>query len=90
MKLKFDYEIMNIADELTAVPINDNDNAFHGVLNINETGAFILNLLKEDTTVDTVVDKILSEYDGDKEQIRNYVEKFVAGLRENGLISEEN
>jgi len=86
MKLKFDVELMDMDGETVAVPIGDGAEAFHGILKLNGTGKFILNLLRENTTEETVVDAILQEYTGEREEITDYVRGFVSRLRQEGLL----
>jgi len=90
MKLKYSFKSITVGNTVTAVPVAESIDAFHGVLNVNETGAFLLELLQEETTMETMVARVMREYAGEEAQIRNYAEKFVAGLRENGLLLEEN
>jgi len=87
MKLKFDVEIMEMDDASVAVPVGDGAEAFHGVLKLNESGAFILRLLQNETTEEAIVDAILKEYSGDREQITKYVHDYVGTLQQAGLLA---
>ena len=54
---------------------------------MNDTGAYIFNMLKSDVTEDEIVASIEREYDGaDSEQIRNTVKAFIVKLRESDVI----
>jgi len=86
LKLKFDIEIMEMDDQSIAVPVGDGAEAFHGVLKVNESAAFILNCLKEDTTEEAIVDAILKEYAGEREEIAGFVKNYIATLQENNLL----
>ncbi|MBQ0099811.1 MAG: PqqD family protein [Firmicutes bacterium] len=86
MKLKYQLNIIDMDNEKVAVPICDGENQFRGVLRINETTEFILNLLKEETTTDNIIDKMLEEYDTTREVLENNVDKIISTLKENNLI----
>ena len=86
MKAKFNFEIMDLDDEMVAVPVGDGAEQFHGVLKVNETAVAILKLLAQDTDEGKIVDAILQEYEGDKEQIAGYVHEFVEKLISEGIV----
>ncbi len=86
MKAKFNFEIMDLDDEMVAVPVGDGAEQFHGVLKVNETAVAILKLLAQDTDEGKVVDAILQEYEGDKAGIAGYVHEFVEKLKAEGIV----
>jgi len=86
MKLKYEFETMEMDDETVAVPVGDNANEFHGVLKLNESAAFILSHLKEETTEDETVKAILAEYSGDESEIKTFVHDYVAELEKANLL----
>lgn len=86
MKAKYDFEIMDLDDELVAVPVGEGSERFHGVLKVNETAAAILKLLAQDTDEEKIVDAILREYTGEKEQVAGYVHEYVEKLITEGIV----
>jgi len=86
LKLKFDIEIMEMDDQSIAVPVGDGAEAFHGVLKVNESAAYILNLLKEDTTEEAITDEILKNFSGERETVAAYVKNYIAALRDADLL----
>lgn len=86
MKAKYDFEFMDLDDGLVAVPVGNDANEFHGVLKINETAAAIIKLLANETTEEQIVDSILKEYNGEKEQIAAYVHEFIGKLVSEGIV----
>ena len=59
--------------------ISTGDTSFKGIVKNNETAAFIIECLKNETTENQIVDNILKEY---SETNRNIVEKDVANTIE--------
>ena len=88
MKLKYEFETTELGDEIIAVPVGGNARDFSGVLNLNDSAAAILKLLKKDTTVEQIVSALLEEYEGTKEEMTAFVERFINKLREENLLSE--
>ena len=86
MKAKYHFEMMELDDGLVAVPVGDGAEKFHGVLKVNETAASILKLLAADTTEKEIVNALLQEYSGQKEQIEEYVHAFVEKMKSEGIV----
>lgn len=88
MKIKCELVISNIADEIVAVPVGEGAKSFHLVLKLNEEGQKIIELLRQDTSVEEICTEIMREYSSEDDQIREYVIEFINQLREYGLIEE--
>ena len=69
--------------------VSTGDTEFKGIVKNNETAAFIIECLKENTTINDIVDKILAEYDvDDKKTVEKDVEVIIDKLRNIGAIEE--
>ena len=88
MKLKYEFETTELGDAIIAVPVGDNARDFSGALNLNDSAVAILKLLQKDTTVEQIVSALLEEYEGTKEEMTAFVEKFIDKLRNEDLLSE--
>lgn len=88
MKLRCEFEITELGEQMVAVPVGDNATEFSGVLKLNDSAASILKLLKKDTTVDEIVSALMKEYDSNTEVITAFVNKFINSLREEDLLCE--
>lgn len=88
MKIKSGFAKRKIADSNIVVPVGRATNDFNGMITLNESGSFFWDCLTSETTIDEVVNKVISEYDIDKETAKRDVEKFVDMLRENNLVEE--
>ena len=87
MKLKLEFVVNNIAGSFVAVPVGNNNDEFNGYIKLNDTGASIFNLLKEETTEDAIVSALLKEYtDASEEEARETVREFVGKLQDAGLL----
>ena len=87
MKLKYTFVINEVADQMVAVPVGDGLGEFNGFIKMNDVGKDIFELLKEDTTVDAVVEALKPKYsDATADEIRENVEAFTAKLKESGVL----
>jgi len=81
MKLKYDFVINRVANSLVAVPVGETK-GFSGYIKLNETGAFIFEKLKTDTSKEEITDSLLSEFDGcTRSQAEKTVDNFLEKLK---------
>ena len=88
MKLKYSFEKMEIDGEIVAVPVGENANELHSVLNLNEVAMRILEMLYEEITEKDLVSRLLMEYESEKDEVEKAVHSFVEQLREENLLDE--
>lgn len=88
MKLINDCSTVELDGELILVPIGKAREKVHGIIRFNETAAFIVNCLKEETTLAQIVNKVLSEYAIERSEAEKHVNTLVGQLRATGLIEE--
>lgn len=62
MKLKYEFVINNVAGEIVAVSVGNNDGQFNGYIKLNETGAFIFKMLQKETTREDIINALIKEY----------------------------
>ena len=88
MKSKYTFEKMELDGEIVAVPVGEGATELHAVLNLNEEAMRILELLKEETTEDSIVTQLMKEYDGTEAEIKSAVHTYIEQLRQEGLLEE--
>ena len=86
MKTKYSFELMELDDSIVAVPVGKGAEQFRGVLKVNDTAATILKLLEKDTSEGMIVETILKEYSGEKEEIEKYVHDYIEKLIKEGIV----
>lgn len=87
MKLKYNFVTNEVAGKIVAVAVGDDLTKFNGFIKMNDIGAYIFNMLKDDVTVDDIVAAMVKDYPNDSEQeIRETVEGFVAQLKKEEVI----
>lgn len=81
MKINNDFIIYDMGDEVTLVPTGAAADDYHGIVRCNSTAAFIINCLKDSTTKEEILEKLMQKYEGDKECMAASIEKTVETLR---------
>ena len=54
MKLKYNFVTNKVADMVVAVAVGEDVQKFDGFIKMNDTGAYIFNMLKNDVTEDEI------------------------------------
>ena len=57
-------------------------------ITLNDSGSFFWDCLTHETTIDKVVEKVISEYDIDTETAKRDIEKFIKMLEDNNLLEK--
>lgn len=86
MKLKSGFITQMIDGSQFLVPISND--SFSGIARSNKSAAFIVNLLKEETTEEKIVDAMCRKYDADRETIAADVREILDKLRSIKAIEE--
>lgn len=86
MKLKYDFVTNNVAGKTVAVAVGKGLSEFGGFIKLNDTGAFIFELLKKETTKEEIVKAICQEYDVTEETAQKSTEEFLEYLSSHGVI----
>lgn len=82
MKLKYNFVVNEVAENMVAVAVGDDVTKFNGFIKMNKKGAEIFDRLKTETTVDTVVEEMAKLYpESDVNEIKQSVESLVAKLK---------
>lgn len=86
MKIKPDYLLRKVADSYVVVPVGKATVDFNGMINLNETGAFLWQQLQKGADEETLLRAMLSEYDVDEETAAEGIDSFLSKLREADLL----
>ena len=86
MKLREDFITQDIDDTQFLVPVGAE--SFNGIVRSNETAAFIINCLKEETTEERIVDAMCERYDAPRDVIASDVARVIETLRGIGALTQ--
>lgn len=85
MKIKNGFVVREVGGENVVVPVGEMSKVFHGMINLNETGAFLWKFFSEEHTIEEGIAALLKEYDVDEAVARVDVEKFVETIETHGF-----
>lgn len=88
MKLKDGFCTQNVGEAQVMVAVSENVKHFTGMVRSNETAAFVVECLKNETTVDEILEKLSKEYDGNIEEMRNDIIATIEKLKSIDAIKE--
>ena len=86
MKLNKQFVTKDMGDSQVIVAVGGA--VFSGVVRSNRTAAFIVDLLKEETTEEAIVAAMLEKYDVSEEKARADIEKVLNTLRSIKALDE--
>lgn len=85
MKIKKGFVLREVGGETVVVPVGEMSKHFHGMINLNETGAFLWRFYTDAHTLEEGVAALCAEYEVDTETATADVEKFAEILTGNGF-----
>lgn len=86
MKIKEDFILRKVADTYVVVPVNSMTLDFNGIINLNETGAFLFELLQNGATKDELLAKMLGEYDVSQQKASDDIDIFIEKVKEADIL----
>lgn len=87
MKIKSGFITKKVAGDIIVIPAEQALVDFKAIITLNETGAYLWELMQEDVSKEQIVEKMLEEFDAEREIISSDVEDFISVLEEKGLLS---
>ena len=86
LKIKDGFVVREILDSYMAVPVGERTKDVHGVIALNETGAFLWKMLEQDTSEDKLIASMVKEYEITEETAKDDIKEYLSFLREKGWL----
>lgn len=87
MKLKYDLQMMEVDDQIVAVPVGDKASEFHAIINLNKESQQIIELIKQSNTPEEVHEKLCKLYpEDDRNELGQQLCDFLNQLVKEGLL----
>lgn len=86
MKMNENFEILEIDNDYMAIPIKEEAEKFSGVVALSEEAAFLIKNMKNDRTIDELVDLLISEYNVERDVAKKDVIEFTKLIDDMGLL----
>ena len=82
MQINKDFTIQKVGASYVAVAVGETSKNFHGMIRLNETGAFLWNqMVERDCSEMDLVEALLAEYDVDRETAEQDVRRILKSLK---------
>ena len=88
MKIKQGFMLREVGGISVVVAIGEAAQQFHGIANLNETGAFLFRALQKDMEIDELVRQLTEAFDVPAETAAADVNAFLQGLRDAGMLDD--
>jgi len=88
MKLKKGFCTQTISDGQVMVPTAEAETDFRGIVRSNETAAFVVDMLKNETTKDEILNALKQEYEGDERKMEQDLLSVLDKLKSINAIEE--
>lgn len=86
MKIKEGFLLREVAGNIIVVPVGDAVLNFDGMVNLNETGAFLWKKLEKDVDHYYLLEELMKEYDVDEETAKADISEFLNKMYGAGLL----
>ncbi len=86
MKIKEGFVLREVSGNFIVVAVGEGIKTFNGMIQLNETSAFLWKMLEKGAEESQLVDAMLNEYAVTREIAEKDVKEFIESLREANLI----
>ena len=87
MKLKYNFVLNPVADKIVAVAVGDDLGKFNGFIKMNDIGAEIFEILKNDVELDEIIKIMLEKHpESNLEEATETITEFVNQLKEAEVV----
>lgn len=86
MKIKDDFILRKVAESYVVVPVGSMTLDFNGIINLNETGAFLFGILQEGADKKELLSKMIDEYDVTPQKAESDIDDFIQKLKDADIL----
>ena len=86
MKIKEGFVLREVMDNFIVVAVGKGVKTFNGMIQLNDTGAFLWKLLEKGAEEDQLVEQMMKEYGIERDVAKGDVQEFIQGLKEANLL----
>ena len=86
MKIKDGFVLREVSGNHIVVAVGEGTKIFNGMIQLNETSAFLWKMLQEDVTQQDLVNGLIAEYKVEKSVAEIDVLEFIESLKEANLL----
>ena len=87
MRIRDGFMMRRIAGVDVVVPAGEGGINFNGIITLSQTAAFLFQRLREETSQEELLSKLLCEYEVDEQAARADIQAFLTKLTEADLLA---
>ena len=88
MPISNNFMLKAVAGEYMIIPTSNNNVNFSKIFNINETGAFIFNNLKDGKNRNEILELLKKEYNAKEDVLAADLDEFINELKKRGIYND--
>ena len=88
MRIKEGFVLRELGEIFAAVPVEGESKQFYGMIQLNETGAFLWRNMEKECSEKQLVAMLMETYDVDEAQAKKDVSAVVEKFRKAGILAE--
>lgn len=88
MKIKDGFELRKFGGKWLAVTVDEAADENNVLVTLNETGAFVWEILRDESSYSDIISAIVENYDVDEAVAKGDLDNFLQICRENGILDE--
>ena len=88
MKIKDGFELRKFGGKWLAVTVDEAADDNNILVTLNDTGAFVWNILQDESEYSAIISAIVENYEVDESAAKGDLDKFLQICRENGILDE--
>lgn len=86
MKIKQGFILREVSGNYIVVAVGEGTKTFNGMIQLNDTGAFLWKLLEKGATQEQMIEQMAGEYAVEKQVAEQDVKEFIESLKEANLL----
>ena len=86
MKIKQGFILREVSGNFIVVAVGEGTKTFNGMIQLNDTGAFLWKLLESGATEEQMIEQMVKEYSVEKQIASEDVKEFIESLKEANLL----
>jgi len=91
MKIKSNYVLKTIGDNIVVVPIKSEALRFNGIITLNKTGKYLFETLQnEDLSKEELLKRVLEKYEVDSKRANTDIDDFIKECLRNDILDEKS
>lgn len=88
MKIKDGFELRKFGGKWLAVTVDEAADEKNVLITLNETGAFVWEILRNESSYSDIITAIVEKYEVDESVAKTDFDNFLRICRENGILDE--